>query len=226
VEGPFLAVGDPIYNQADPRWTGGFAPTPAGEGRQLSRLIGSRSEIENCARKWQSGRAAPILLHGAAASRQELTAALRHNPAVLHFATHVVIPERPEGPAFLALSLQRSGEVDYLSASEIANLRAQIGLVVLNGCRSGTGAVLAGAGLMGLTRAWLTAGARGVIATHWPIPDHAGELFETLYSSLAAQPTQKSFARALQHAQLIQLRSGGWTSQPRYWSAYFCMERY
>src|SRR6185312_11185138 len=41
--GKFLGVGDPIYNQADPRWHGGVATRPA--GGQLQRLVGSRDEI-------------------------------------------------------------------------------------------------------------------------------------------------------------------------------------
>jgi len=80
----------------------------------------------------------------------------------------------------------------------------------MNGCASGNAAVLPGEGLMGLTRAWLAAGARAVIASHWPVPDHSGELFDTLYSSLTDVQGRRSFARALRQAQTACLRSEGW----------------
>ena len=85
--------------------------------------------------------------------------------------------------------------------------------------------MLPGEGLMGLTRAWLAAGARAVIARRWPVRDNSGELFETLYSSLGARQERGSFGRALQQAQIARLRSGGWQASPSYWSAYFCFER-
>jgi CHAT domain-containing protein len=237
--GGFVGVGDPIYNRADSRW-GGMRERKksstlrmlAGRSRsgsgQLSRLAASGKEIESCSRNWLRSRTEPILLRGGEASKTRIKEALSQKPSVLHLATHVVIPELEAGvgPAMIALSLNTAGEVDYLSATEIARMRIQVGLVVLNGCSSGTGAVLPGAGLMGLTRAWLAAGARAVIATRWPTPDHNGELFQALYSSMN-EPARAnhSFAAALQRAQLAQLRSGGWRAKPGYWSAYFCIER-
>lgn len=47
--GEFVGVGDPVYNAADPRWSG---PAPAGDGRPLNRLVASGAEIEASARAW------------------------------------------------------------------------------------------------------------------------------------------------------------------------------
>jgi CHAT domain-containing protein/tetratricopeptide (TPR) repeat protein len=224
--GPFIGVGDPIYNRADPRWKSSQVghSSAASRSSELSRLVASGEEVEACARLWRSDRGEPVLLRGEEASKRALIKALEYEPAVLHLATHVVVPELAPGPPLIALALGKSGEVDYLSATEIAKIRARIGLVVLNGCNSGRGAGLPGAGLMGLTRAWMVAGAGAVIASRWPTPDHSGELFQTLYSLIGEQ-TNESFARALQRAQLAQLRSSGWRSRASYWSSYFCVER-
>ena len=96
--------------------------------------------------------------------------ALRRNPAVLHLATHVLFPPQDSSPGLVALSLTHGGELEFLSATEIASMRLNLGLVVLNGCSSARAAILPGAGLMGMTRAWLAAGARAVIVTRWATP--------------------------------------------------------
>jgi CHAT domain-containing protein len=129
----------------------------------------------------------------------------------------------------LALSLTPGGEVQLLTANEIASMRLNLGLVVLNGCSSGRGAILPGAGLMGMTRAWLAAGARGVIVTRWATPDqNEGQLFQAFYqSSFSTSDSlyRKSFAQSLQEAQIGELRAGGRRANPSNWAAYFCVER-
>jgi len=94
------------------------------------------------------------------------------------------------------------------------------GVVVLSGCHSSTGDVLPGTGLLGLTRAWLTAGASTVVASQWPTPDDSGPLFDTFYSSLGPQRSV-SPGEALRRAQVAMIRAGGWRARPRYWAAYF-----
>jgi CHAT domain-containing protein len=129
----------------------------------------------------------------------------------------------------LALSLTPAGELDLLTANEISNLRLNLGLVVLNGCSSGRAAILPGAGLMGMTRAWLAAGARGVIVTRWATADqNEGQLFQAFYQSLSSVSDsihRKSFAQSLQQAQIAELHAGGRRANPSNWAAYFCVER-
>ena len=76
------------------------------------------------------------------------------------------------------------------------------------------------AGLLGLTRAWLSAGARSVVASRWPTPDEDGALFQAFYGDLRKHSREGS-AEALRAAQIEMLRSGGWRARPRYWGAYF-----
>jgi CHAT domain-containing protein/tetratricopeptide (TPR) repeat protein len=233
----FVGFGDPIYNRADPRWHGAKEPSrgftnlrmallrsPAGATRQLARLPGSGREVEACARTW-GGETAPVLLRGDAASKSSLLRAIERRPEVLHIAAHVIIPQHSPSTALLATTLGPAGEVEYLSAMEIASLRSQLGLVVLNGCSSANGAVLPGEGLMGLTRAWLTAGASAVIASRWPVSDDSGDLFSEVYSAPFRSGSRGSFSRALQRAQIATLRGGGPGARLSHWAAYFCIER-
>ena len=126
----------------------------------------------------------------------------------------------------LALSQEPAGGVDLFSASEVARLRAALDLVVLDGCSSGTGPVLPGTGMMGLTRAWLAAGAHAVVVTRWPAADRdAGELFLPFYEHVPTHGERVSFSRVLQQAQLARLRAGGPGASPANWASYFCVER-
>ncbi len=240
LDGPVLGLGDPIYNRADPRLPHGQFPRRRSDVLQaeyrsqvrpieLARLVGSAREIENCAKVWRSHGDELILLRGAAANRENLVGALRRNPAVVHLAAHVLFPSEHAGPGVVALGLQPGGEIELFSATEIASMRLRLELVVVNGCSSAYAVTLPGAGLMGMTRAWLAAGARAVIVTRWAVADQDdGELFRTFYELLSAlrnSPQRKSFAELLQEAQLTELRAGGRRANPAQWAAYFCVER-
>jgi CHAT domain-containing protein len=217
----FVALGDPIYNTADSRLSepARRADNARTQALLLPRLVGSGTELDNCARSWQGER---VLLRGAEASRRNLTAQLQRNPAVIHLATHVL--ESSERPSYglIALSLTPRGENELLAPFEIAGWHTDAGLVVLSGCHSGEGAELPGTGLLGLTRAWLMAGAHSVIGSNWATPDETGALFSALYRNLSAAQDAAP-AIALRAAQLEMIRSGGWRARPSYWGAYFMM---
>jgi tetratricopeptide (TPR) repeat protein len=240
MDGPVVGLGDPIYNRADPRLqrqlAQGDRPDPGRHGSssivprvELARLVGSGREIASCARIWRSQGIEPILLTGAAANKESLSEALRRSPAVLHMAAHILFPTQNSGLGLVALALRPRGEVELLSATEIANMRVKLGLVVLNGCSSAHAEILPGAGLMGMTRAWLAAGARAVIVTRWAMADEDdGEIFASFYQRLHAVhgfKDRKSFAQVLQLAQLNELHAGGRRASPAHWAAYFCVER-
>ncbi|MFB3825645.1 MAG: CHAT domain-containing protein [Bryobacteraceae bacterium] len=226
--GGFAGIGDPVYNAADPRWQGekrrarapwlgltAFAgPSPAPD--QLPRLVGTAREIELCGAEW--GRA--MLLRGAGASKLGLKSAIQARPAVLHLATHVLRSPARSRHGRIALSLSGQGSPELLEPSEIQGWGLEAGVVSLSGCSSGVAAALPGSGLLGLTRAWLGAGAASIVATLWPTPDDDGLLFRTFYRRLRLRP-QDGPAAALRRAQLEMLASPGRWSHPRYWGAYF-----
>jgi CHAT domain-containing protein len=215
----FVGIGDAVYNTADPRLPAlpAGAKPPSKPPLMLSRLVGSGAEIDACARNWHGEQ---VLLKGVAASRAGLAEQLRRNPAVIHLATHVL--ESPERYGLIALSLTAQRESELLPPYEIAGWRTNAGLVVMSGCHSASGTELPGTGLLGLTRAWLIAGARSVIASNWPVADDSGALFGALYRNLSAD-SRTPPATALRAAQLEMIRSGGWRAKPSYWGAYFVM---
>jgi CHAT domain-containing protein len=218
----FVAVGDAIYNGADPRRK---STIHARSEDSLARLPGSADEIRKSAEAWGIDKE-PVLLTGRAVNEQTLRDALQLRPAVLHFATHVVKHAASPDQVLIALGLQDNGEAGYLGPAEVASMKHAIGLVTLSGCGSGQGSALPGLGLFGLTRAWLMAGARSVAATYWPIADDDGRLVSTFYqklrqlkSSLAAPEV----AEAMRQAQIEMLQSGGPRAHPAYWAAFFVL---
>jgi len=239
IAGVFVGVGDAVYNTADVRWHGQInEETGSWLGRQLgwpwtasaaapatlglSRLSGSGTEIEACAREWDNKS---VLFEGRDATMQNVHRAVAERPAIIHFATHILRGEERSSSARIALSVSESGRDELLGPAEISGWRADAGLVVLSGCSSGAAAVRPGAGLMGLTRAWLMAGARAVVATEWAAPDDVGVFFQRFYQQLR-HSSNRDPAEALRAAQIEALRSHDWRSQPSFWAGYFALGNY
>jgi CHAT domain-containing protein len=227
-QGVFVGIGDGIYNRADPRWHGagwhgaGDRSVPL----ELARLAASGPEVVACGRQW-ADRAPTVFLIGARATRREVQMAVSQRPAVLHFAAHVLYPEGRRDEAVIDLGLNRRGQAELLTREDVANLDTPGSIVVMSGCSSGAAGAVAGAGILGLSRAWMMAGASTVVGSLWPTADDSGRLFQRFYAHLRASiqrgPVERAAADALQAAQLDMVRSGTWRSEPRYWSAFYMM---
>lgn len=217
--GPFLGVGDPIYSPADSRYQGDRARHEI----VLPRLPATAVELEACSRAWNPAHA--HLLTGTNAGLTTVREALQSNPSVIHFATHIVTAPGDHSSGLIALSLDRTGAMGFIGPAEIAAYTLTPSLVVLNGCHSSQGEALPGAGLMGLTRAWIGAGARSVLATRWDIPDEAGaRIMVEFYRTLRAWPGRGP-AFALQQAQSGFLKSRASAHTAQVWGAYFVLGR-
>jgi CHAT domain-containing protein len=151
---------------------------------------------------------------------------------IIHFATHGVVtaraPKCPSQPALLT-SFGGSGSDGLLTFREIFDLHLDADLVILSACDTAGKASVAAtqsAGLAtggdvaldGLVRAFVGAGGRLVIASHWPVPDDFNatqRLITGLFSAPAGTPT----VTALRMSQR-QLMDDVNTSHPFYWSAF------
>ena len=219
----FVGVADPIYNLADSRRvrTVTLVKTTTASSLALGRLVGSDQEIRTAAR--QSRIPEVDLLTGSNATSARLQNALIKSPEVLHFAVHVVSPEGQPEEAALALSLTSENIPELVTREAVAAYRVPGSLVVLSGCSSDQGRVLPSAGLIGLSRAWLLAGAAAVIVSAWPTADDSGQFFAVFYDRLQALKSGSlawRAATALQQAQLQMQQSNGYRSLPSFWAAY------
>ena len=111
---------------------------------------------------------------------------------------------------------------ELLTAESVATYRAPGSLVVLSGCASQQGEVVPGAGLVGLSQAWLLAGASAVVVSAWPTPDDSGQFFSTFYSHFqkVSGPIAKRAAIALQQTQSDMRSNRGYRSDASFWAAY------
>jgi len=103
--------------------------------------------------------------------------------------------------------------------TDIYSLDLSAQLVVLSACRTALGREIRGEGLIGLTRGFLYAGARRVIASLWTVDDRAtAELMRRLYSAMLG-PKHLSPAAALADAQRTMRAETRWRS-PYYWAGF------
>jgi tetratricopeptide (TPR) repeat protein len=218
----FVGIGDPIYNLADARLERvRFADARTiSSGATLARLVGSEKEIQSAAK--ETGFPTPVLLTGTRATRENLVAALNRDTSVVHFAVHVVSPPDQPQQAALALSI-KNGIPELLTPEVIASLHVPGSLVVLSGCSSGQGKILPGVGLVGLSRAWLLAGAAAVVVSSWPTPDDSGSFFSSFYShfdEIHSGNTAQRAALALRRTQLDMLNGSHYQTSPTFWGAF------
>lgn len=224
-----LAAGDPVYNLADPRFgqrpaagSGWFRVAASEPGwPQLHRLAGTLQEVEGAAAAWRRSGGQATVLAGRDVSAEALLTALSAKPRAIHLAMHVVPGSRP-GEALLALGWNREGEFTVWTQQDIAALPVAGATVVLSGCHSAAGERLAGSDVLGLSRAWLRAGAAAVVTTVWAVEDHPGRIWESFYGHLFELegqygPGARAAAVALQRAQrdMGRERDG---ADPRQWA--------
>jgi CHAT domain-containing protein len=151
---------------------------------------------------------------------------------ILHFATHgfVTAPrdDCPTKPSLLT-SFDSAESDGLLSFDEIFALRIDADLVILSACdTAGQASVSAtraagittggGSALDGLVRAFIGAGGRSVLASHWPAPDDF-QATERLITGLFHASPGTSIADALGQAQ-DSLMAEAATSHPYYWAGF------
>jgi CHAT domain-containing protein len=141
---------------------------------------------------------------------------------IVHFATHGLINNRHPELSGLVLSLvdkQGRAQNGFLRLNEIYNLRLPAELVVLSACQTGLGKEVRGEGLIGLTRGFMYAGARRLMASLWQVDDAAtSELMGRFYRGMLGD-NRLSPASALRAAQIELWKQKGWQS-PYYWAAF------
>ncbi len=154
------------------------------------------------------------------------------NFRILHFATHgLVTPPRANCPARPALvtSFGEAGSDGLLSFSEIFDLKLDADMVILSACDTAGQADIAetraagitsggGSALEGLVRAFIGAGSRSVLASHWPAPDDFNAT-ERLINGLFEAPAGEASGDALLKAQQ-RLMADVDTSHPYYWAGF------
>ncbi|MEL7115287.1 MAG: CHAT domain-containing protein [Pseudomonadota bacterium] len=143
--------------------------------RKLAPLPGTARELRQIAALFPEG-AAEIRL-GVDATEAAVKATDFQGVSILSFATHGLVTGDITGLAEPALAFAppiRPSDLDdgLLTASEAAALDLDADWVILSACNTAAGDGTPGAeGLSGLARAFLFAGARSILVSHWPVRD-------------------------------------------------------
>ena len=226
--GLLAVVGDPVYSREDPRLRkvpiSGPAPASKraglrrGDDLALPRLPYAGLEAQAILDLVPGGDTFAAL--GFDANREALSGLGRYR--VLHFATHSDLNAQHGELSRLVLSLfdeeGRAREDGFLFAHEISAMELPVELVVLSACETALGEQIRGEGLVGLTRAFLHAGAARVVVSLWKVDDRAtAELMQRFYRHLLQDRWPPP--RALREAknEIRQLRR--W-SRPYFWAGF------
>lgn len=131
----------------------------------------------------------------------------------IHFATHGKF--QADDPLNSGLYLAKDeGNDGVLTVGELYSMKLDADLVTLSACETGLGKIANGDDVVGLTRGFLYAGTRSIVASLWSVDDRAtAELMSTFYKSLAGVSKQEALRAA-------QLKVRGNFPHPYFWAAF------
>jgi CHAT domain-containing protein len=173
--------------------------------RALPPLPKTRGELRAIARTLGEGESRLHL--GPEATEAAVKAADLAQARVLAFATHGLLSGEIPGlaePALVLTPPTAPSAVDdgLLTASEIIDLRLNADWVILSACNTAGGEAPGAEGLSGLARAFLFAGARAILVSHWPVRDDAAARLTTGTFAALAAGEARGKAEALRAAML------------------------
>jgi CHAT domain-containing protein/Tfp pilus assembly protein PilF len=227
-------LADPVFDAADPRVTGHGASAPPGD-RTLERAAAGAGALNSnlglprlpftrdeaaAVLSFTSGNDGRKALDFDASLDTAMSPELR-NYRIVHFATHgLFLPDNPSlsGLVFSLVDRQGKPTRGFLRLQDIYNLDLPAELVVLSACQTALGKELKGEGMVGLTRGFLYAGSRRVVASLWKVDDFAtAELMKRFYGGMltGGQPA----AAALREAKISLFGQKTWSS-PYFWAAF------
>jgi CHAT domain-containing protein len=246
-----LLIADPVFNSNDARARGATATAQTAEtrglgiasaindvagenietsaqsqtmqGLPLARLSGTRTEAEQIAlaAKAAGGQADSWLDLKASEETLETTDISKYR--VLHVATHGLLnAERPQFTGLVLSLVGNKTEDGFLRTDEVFNLKLGSPFVMLSACETGLGKEKRGEGVMGLTRAFMYAGAPTVGVSLWSVADKStADLMTDFYKRWLGAPagTPASPATAMRDAQLAMI-TGKKYSAPFYWAPF------
>jgi CHAT domain-containing protein/tetratricopeptide (TPR) repeat protein len=224
---PVLAVGDPAYN-VEPG-DAGEAASPRSKFRAaakgLSRLPFSGTEAHWVGQAFGEAGLKADLLTGAQATEAAVRAAAPGR-RIVHFACHGLADEQ-YGNLFGALAFAPGPQGDRDPTDDgMMTLREIYGLdlrgnelAILSACQTNYGAEQMGEGTFALTRGFLVAGSRRVLASNWLVDDEAGA---SLVSAFCTQLARDEKARRpADHARSLQEAKRWLRGQPKWQAPYY-----
>jgi CHAT domain-containing protein len=145
---------------------------------------------------------------------------------MVHFATHGTLAGELKGthePGLILTPPETASEDDdgYLSASEIATLKLDADWVVLSACNTAAGGATSTEALSGLGRAFIYAGARSLLVSHWAVDSEATVKLITGAVREMSRDAKIGRAEALRRSMLALIDKGTpEQAHPAYWAPF------
>ncbi len=209
-----LAAAGPIANAEERMLLFGDPVSPSQDFPALPMFPFEMSQIE--------GHFAPAQLSVFAGQQATPEAYLASQPrqfSYIHFVTHAVASRTdPLDSAIILSNSTTQGDSYKLYARDIIQHPIDAKLVTISACYGSGTRAYAGEGLVGLSWAFLQAGAQEVIGALWEVSDDSTpRLMDNLYQGLASGDSP---AVALRHAKLTLVHSQGEFRLPFYWASF------
>src|SRR5262245_10099808 len=237
-----LLVADPVFSSDDPRAKGSSTATSSGEtrglglgleaavndiagsstasgGLRLARLAGTRSEADEISKIAKGGGAQAEEWTDLNANEDNVRTRDLTSYRYVHVATHGLLDaERPQFTGVVLSLVGNKTNDGFLRTDEIFNLKLGAPLVMLSACETGLGKEKRGEGVIGLTRAFMYAGAPTVGVSLWSVADKStAELMNDFYKRLL---TGSSSPAASMRAAQVTMIDGKKYSAPFYWAPF------
>jgi hypothetical protein len=176
-------------------------PEANSEVRGIAEIVGPKS----------------VVITGTDATKTAIRKQLLAQYRILHFAVHGwANSERPERSGLALVPDETDGGLWQLR--DIVRTKLQADLVTLSACAAGGGKVSGTAGIANLAMAFLSAGAKSVVANLWDSDDtFTSVLMGSFYRHLAQQLPA---AEALRQAKLEMIQRYGAAAPPILWAGF------
>lgn len=202
------------------------APDSKMQGLPLVRLAGTRTEAEQISKLARTSGAQADMWLDLEASEGNVDTRDVSQYRMIHIATHGLLnAERPQFTGLVLSLVGNKTEDGFLRTDEVFNLKLGSPLVMLSACETGLGKEKRGEGVMGLTRAFMYAGAPTVGVSLWSVADRStADLMTDFYKRMLSSPAGSTAAAvspsgAMRDAQLAMI-AGKKYSAPFYWAPF------
>jgi CHAT domain-containing protein len=183
---------------------------------EFGPLPQARSEMQKIQQYFPKPRRA--ILQGSEATPSAYLGSEPGRFTYLHFVTHGTASRARPMESAVVLSKESAGDTYKLYARDIVLHRLNAKLVTISACNGSGTRAYSGEGLVGLSWAFLAAGAHNVIGALWEVSDASTpHLMDALYGELSQG---KDPATALRDAKITLLRSGNVFAKPFYWAPF------
>jgi CHAT domain-containing protein/tetratricopeptide (TPR) repeat protein len=211
---PFLAYAAPLYGSVSGPRAVRSAGAPAATA--LPALPYSAGEVEEIARELP--RRSRLYLGAEASEENVKQNPLLGNAGMVHFAVHGTLDEEhPERSGLELAQSPLSQEDGVLRVPEIFGLQMDAELVTLSACETGRGKDIRGEGILGLTRAFLYAGAHSLAVSLWSVSDRSTrDLMVDFYRRLGSVGK----VEALRQSKLRMIRESPRRAHPYHWASF------